>query len=83
MVPPLCSKWLSKYCSVYILETNKAGHLIFGTDTPWGLVNKMFQSEHQVAPHPQVAPPTCKNKLFDYISETIKVREFIFGIGTS
>ena len=47
--------------SFALSETIKARDLIFGTGTPWDLENKMFQSEHQVAPPSQVAPPTCQN----------------------
>ena len=50
---------------------------MFGT--PWGQENKILQSEHQVAPPPQVAPPTLQKNCLNYISETNKARDLILG----
>ena len=64
---------MSKTSFGHISETMKARDLIFGTGTPYGQENKMFQSGPQLAPFPVVASPTCQKTSVENISETVKV----------
>ena len=73
MAPPSVSKWLPKYCVVHILEVNKARDLIFGTVTPYVILNKILQSGHKVAPPLQMAPPTLQKIVLAISRRLIKL----------
>ena len=62
-----------EYCIVHISETNKGRDLIFSTDTLLDQGDKIFQSRDQVAPPPQVAPPTCQNLVLTITQRLLKL----------